>query len=83
MIPALLKKQAVVFYAFLFAFSYALIILDMALAFLFLGAAFILLGPFLVMERKSIPIPNMFVAVAASICMIFIGGIFWHMATLV
>lgn len=82
MIPKAFKRQAIVFYVALFAFSYALLMLDTALAFVFAGSAFILLAPFLIMERRSIPIPNTFVAVAAGMAMVFIGGVFWLMATM-
>ena len=83
MIPKHFKKQAIVFYIFLFSFSYILLMLDRALALIFLGSAFILLGPFMLIERHSIPIKNIFVAVSSAIALTFIGGVLWHLATLV
>jgi len=82
MIPPQFKRQAIVFYVFLFAFSYILLVLDKVLALIFLGAAFILLGPFLLLERHQIPINNLFVATSSALAMIFVGGILWYMATL-
>jgi len=82
MIPPQFKRQAIVFYVFLFAFSYILLVLDRVLALIFLGAAFILLGPFLLLERHQIPINNLFVATSSALAMIFVGGILWYMATL-
>lgn len=82
-IPKPLQKQAALFYVILFAFSYLLVVLDAALALLFLGAAFILMGPFVIIERNSIPIKNVFVSVSAALVLIFVGGIFWHLSTLV
>ncbi|MCK4327359.1 MAG: hypothetical protein KAW41_02680 [Candidatus Diapherotrites archaeon] len=82
MIPQAFKQQAVIFYVALFAFSYFLLVLDTALAFVFAGSAFVLLAPFLITERHSIPINNVFVSVGAAMAMIFIGGVFWLMATM-
>ena len=83
MVPKALKQQAVVFYVFLFAFSYLLLLLDLALAMIFLGSAFVLLGPFVIIERRSIPINNTFVAVGAAMAVVFVGGVLWHLAVLV
>lgn len=82
MIPQEFKKQAIIFYVFLFAFSYLLLVIDQVLAMIFLGSAFVLLGPFLIIERHSIPIKNVFVAVTAAMGMIFVGGVLWYLATL-
>ena len=82
MIPKAFKKQAIVFYVFLFAFSYLLLVLEAALALIFLGSAFILLGPFVIIERRSIPTPNTFVAVGLAMAVIFVGGVLWHLATM-
>jgi len=82
-VPPEFRKQAIVFYIFLFAFSYFLLVLDQALALIFLGSAFILLGPFLIIERNSIPLNNVFVSVSSALGMVFVGGVLWYIATLI
>jgi hypothetical protein len=80
-----LSREAIAFYVTLFLTSYLLINAAPPLAFIFLGAAFILIGPFIVIERAAMPyafLRDEVVSVTAGLLLVFIGGVCWFLATL-
>jgi len=81
-----LTREAIAFYIVLFLTAYLLINAAAPLAFIFLGAAFILIGPFIVIERASMPygfLRDEVVSVTAGMLLVFIGGVCWFLATLI
>ncbi len=79
-----ITRNQFILYLCLFAFTQLLLIYERPLAFILLGSAFILLAPFLVVERHGIKIfkKSLELSIAAAMLSIFIGGALWYYAPL-